>query len=80
MDVIAETSVQVTNQAQTFRWEGYGLRLHVPQGALPDGLEKCRLFLKVGLWGQFSLPSNIDYHQTYVYFQLRQELSYTGFY
>ena len=58
MDVIAETSVQVTNQAQTFCWEGYGLKLHVPQGALPDGLEKCRLFLKVGLSGQFSLPQN----------------------
>ena len=33
-------------------------------------------------WKRAVIPegckTNIDYHQTYVYFQLRQELSYTG--
>ena len=58
MDVIAETSVLITNQAQTFNWRGYGLKLHIPQGALPAGLEECRLLIKVGLSGQFALPEN----------------------
>ena len=58
LDVIAETSVLVTNQAQTFHWVGYGLKLHIPQGALPAGLEECRLLIKVGLSGQFALPQN----------------------
>ena len=58
VDVIAETSVLITNQAQTFNWKGYGLKLHIPQGALPAGLEECRLLMKVGLSGQFVLPEN----------------------
>ena len=58
MDVIAETTILVTNRAQTFHWAGYGLKLHIPQGALPDGLEECRLLIKVGLSGQFALPQN----------------------
>ena len=58
MDVIAETNVVITNQARTFNWAGYGLKLHIPQGALPPGLEKCKLLMKVGLSGQFELPEN----------------------
>ena len=58
MDVIADTSILVTNKAQTFNWKGYGLKLHIPQGALPAGLEECKLLIKVGLSGQFALPKN----------------------
>ena len=58
VDVIAETSVLFTNQAQSFHWSGYGLKLHIPQNVLPAGLEECRLFIKVGLSGQFALPKN----------------------
>ena len=58
MHVIAETSVQVTNKAQTFHWAGYGLKLHIPQDALPPGLEECQLLIKVGLSGQFTFPQN----------------------
>ena len=57
-DVTGETSILVTNQAQTFHWTGYGLKLHIPQGALPAGLEECRLLIKVGLSGQFKLPED----------------------
>ena len=56
VDVIAETSVLVTNQSQTFHWAGYGLKLHIPQESLPTGSEECRLLIKVGLSGQFALP------------------------
>ena len=48
----------VTSKPQTFHWTGYGLKIHIPQGALPDSLEDCRLLLKVGLSGQFALPQN----------------------
>ena len=58
VDVIAETSVLFTNEAQSFCWEGYGLRLHIPQGALPAGLEECRLVIGVCLSGQFAFPQN----------------------
>ena len=58
VDVIADASVLITNQAQTFHWTGYGLKLHIPQGTLPAGLDQCRLLIKVGISGQFALPQN----------------------
>ena len=58
VDVIGETSLLVTNQAQTFNWAGYGIKLHIPQGSLPAKLDQCRLHIKVGLTGQFALPQN----------------------
>ena len=58
MIVIGETSIFVTNQAQSFQWKGYGLKLHVPQEVLPPGLKHCRLHIKVGLSGEFELPEN----------------------
>ena len=58
VDVIGETSILVTNQAQSFKWVGYGLKIHVPKEALPADLEECRLLIKVGLSGQFGLPQN----------------------
>ena len=57
MDVIGETSVVITSKAQTINWKGYGLKVHIPQGALPVGLEECRLLIKV-LSGQFAFPEN----------------------
>ena len=58
VDVIAEASVLITNQAHSFHWAGYGLKLHVPQGALPAGLEECRVLIKVAISGHFALPQN----------------------
>ena len=58
MDVIGEASVMVTNKAQSFHWVGYGLKLHIPEKALPTHLEECKLLIKVGISGQFALPEN----------------------
>ena len=53
MDIIGETSLLVTSHGQTYHWTGYGLKLHVPQGALPVLLDKCYVHIKVALSGQF---------------------------
>ena len=60
MNVIGEISVLITSKAQTFHWAGYGLKLHIPQGALPVtvGLKKCELIVKVGISCQFTLHQN----------------------
>ena len=61
LDVIGETSFIVfTNQAQTFHWVGYGLKVHIPQEALPPDVEKCRILIKVGLSGKFALPPDLS--------------------
>ena len=58
LDFIGEISVLITSQAQTFRWEDYGLKFHIPPGALPPGIKQCELFIKVAISGQFTLPQN----------------------
>ena len=59
--IIGEISLLVTNKVQTFHWVGYGLKLNIPQQALPAGLKQCEL-IKVGISGQFTLPQNTSLH------------------
>ena len=58
LNVIGEIRILITSKAQTFHWVGYGLKLHIPQDALPVGLKQCELVIKVGISGQFALPQN----------------------
>lgn len=55
---VAETSVLVTNKAQTFLWVGYGLKIEIPQDALPTGLNHLTLYIRVSTSGHFTLPQN----------------------
>ena len=57
-DVIAETTVQVTNEEQHIVWEGYGLRLHIPPNSLPDHCTHFQLNMAVALSGHFTFPEN----------------------
>ena len=58
MDVIEETTLSVTNEAQTFHWAGYGLKLHIPPASLPTGVEQSSVKIKASLAGQFKFPQN----------------------
>ncbi len=49
VDVLARTTVIVTNSPQTFHWVGYGFKLTIPQGSLPDGVDQCRLDIKASV-------------------------------
>ena len=60
VDVIGETSLSVTSEAQTFHWAGYGLKVHIPQGSLPAGMEECRVNIKAALTGQFEFPGETE--------------------
>lgn len=56
--MIASISFIVTNEAQYFKWAGYGLNVSIPQGSLPANLKECRFLIKIGLSGQLALPQN----------------------
>ena len=58
LDVIAEKTVQVTNEEQDIVWEGYGLRLHIPPNSLPKSLNQCNVKIEVALSGNFQLPED----------------------
>jgi hypothetical protein len=46
----------VTNNQQSFNWEGYGLRLNIPEGSLPEGVEQCTIKILASLAGQYEFP------------------------
>jgi len=55
----AETSFATTERhSHSFEWQGYGLKLHIPEGALPGHHTECRIDIKAGLSGQFSFPDD----------------------
>ena len=60
VDVIAETCYVLTKGAQSFEWEEYGFKLHVPEGSLPEGLDQCEVKVKVSLSGHFDLPESSE--------------------
>jgi len=58
-EAFAQTSFTITgSSSQNFEWKGYGLKLHVPEGALPGTEEGCKIIIKAGLGGQFEFPCN----------------------
>ena len=60
VDVCGEASLTVTNKAQHFIWKEFGLKLTIPSGVLPPGVDQCELLFKASLSGHYLLPKN--YH------------------
>ena len=60
VDVVAETSFEVTSQAHTYEWRGYGVKLHVQQDSLPADCPQCRVEMRASLSGQYALPANCE--------------------
>ena len=58
LDVVGETTVLITHSFQDFHWKGYGLKLRIPEKALPADVKECTLLIRVGVSGQFALPKN----------------------
>ena len=54
------TTFIVPTQGASFEWEGYGLKLHIPEGSRPVGMRECQINIKASLNGQFQLPKDTD--------------------
>ena len=60
MDVVAETSFEVTSQARTYESRAYGVKLHVQQDSLPADCPQCMVEMRASLSGQYTLPANCE--------------------
>ena len=58
VEVGAETTLVVSNLQRSFFWKGYGLKVHIPQGCLPEGVDKCTIKIQASLSGQYEFPEN----------------------
>ena len=57
MNVIGQTQIIIQDdQAQSFEWGGYGLKLFIPNHTLSSGVNQCLISIQAGLSGQFTLP------------------------
>ena len=60
-ETFAETSFKISdNHSHSFEWQRYGLKLHIPEGAVPTELTECKIDIKVGLAGQFRIPDDLQ--------------------
>ena len=50
--------VVYSSHYQQITWPGYGLRLNIPKGCLPAGVEQCTINIKASLAGQYEFPEN----------------------
>ena len=66
-----ETTLVVTNSAQSFEWVEFGLKLHIREGTLPAGVDKCIVRIKASTSGQYQLPQ--DFQLVSAIFWLRCE-------
>ena len=55
--VIAKRTFTITQEAVDLDFEGYGIKLHVPEGILPAEVSETQLDVQVSLSGQFQMPS-----------------------
>ena len=60
-ETFAETSFVITDShSHSFEWQRYGLKLHIPEGAVPAELTDCRVDIKAGFTGQFNIPDDLQ--------------------
>ena len=50
----------MTQSAQLFEWEGYGLKLQVPAQALPNPITSCTITIAATISGQYQLTTGTE--------------------
>ena len=59
IEVCGEMTVVVySSHGKQIIWPGYGLRLNIPKGCLPAGMEQCTVNIKASLAGQYEFSEN----------------------
>ena len=48
----------ISEQYKYFNWEGYGLHLYIPEGALPPEIEECTIYIEDSVEGDYAFPDN----------------------
>ena len=68
---VKKIEVVCSPHGQLITWEEFGLKLYIPDGCLPAGIEQCTLNIKASLSGMYSFPDNC--HLVSAVFWLRCE-------
>ena len=58
VELCGKTLLTITNAADKFNWEGYGLTVHVQENSLPQDTKKTVLTVAASTTGQYVFPAN----------------------
>ena len=59
-EIVAQTTFTLSQESQNLQFEGYGFKLHVPEGSLPAEVSEAKLDVQVSLSGQFQMPPDCE--------------------
>ena len=60
VEIIDTTYFTYTGRAKSLEWKGFGFRMHLPENALPPGVNECQIQIKASLSGQFKFPEDTE--------------------
>ncbi len=60
VQIVAQTTLQLTKLPNIFEWPGHGIKLTVPPDSLPDGAHKCQLDIIASTAGQYQFPDHLQ--------------------
>ena len=55
---VHSTVISLTTSEQYFNWEGFGLHLYIPEGALPPEVKDCSISIEASVEGSYVFPDN----------------------
>ena len=58
VEVFQKTTMTITNSENPFPWEGYGLKLHIPENSLPSDVKQVTLTIMASIAGHYQFPEN----------------------
>lgn len=56
VEVCGEAQITLTNSAQSFKWKGYGLTLHIEENSLPADVKQITLSIAASIAGHYEFP------------------------
>ena len=59
-EIVAQTTFTLSQESHNLQFEGYGFKLHVPEGSLPAEVSEAKLNVQVSLSGQFRMPPDCE--------------------
>ena len=77
VDMCGQTTFVITDYAEQFIWEKYGLKLHIRKNCLPKGVEKCTVSIGASIAGLYQFPENFQLVSAIFWFRCEPVCKFT---
>ena len=77
IDMCSQTTLVITDYAEQFVWEKYGLKLHIRENSLPKGVGKCTVSIGASIAGLYEFPENFHLASAIFWFRCEPVCKFT---